>query len=159
MTHAKQIHDCIVRQTDHDLPWPVRRYGCRAMTLLAIPQFVTGKCLTIDQVKSLLDRGRETPRVIVSDKMMCGPDEHLLINWAFMLLGVNRRGRQVGWLPEHKTTVQWEYMIKHWRTDGQDGHFTLHDRNGVLLYDPHEPPLPMYAVNRELYYRTWGVDG
>lgn len=159
MTHGKIVSSCIVKQTDPRMPWAVRRYGCRAMCLIAIPQYVMGECLGLQEVMSIINRGLATPKVIVNDKIRCGASEHLLINWAFDLLRSDRRGRQVGWLPEHKDTVDWEYMIRHWRTDGLDGHFTLHDRNGNPVYDPHEPQLPLYEVARELYYHTWRANG
>ena len=162
LTHAEMIRNTIVQQTDPRLTEAHNRYGCRLMCLLAIPQFVSARVLTVPQILDITERGRSTPRVIVNDKMRCGPDEHLLINWAFAALRSLRRGRQVGWTPEHEQSVQWEYMFAHWRTRGPDGHFTLHDRTKTLLYDPHNPLQAGYSVDmleiaRRLYYRTWEV--
>jgi hypothetical protein len=110
----------------------------------------------------IVDQGRNTPGVITNEKMRCGPHEEWLINWAFMALGENRRGRQVGWNPEHIDEVKWEYMIAHWETKGPDGHFTLHDRNQVMIYDPHDPKQAGYEIEykqivRRLLYSTWEV--
>ncbi|AFG37622.1 hypothetical protein [Spirochaeta africana] len=162
MTFAQRIQNEIIYQTDPRLPWEVNRYGCRVMSLIAIPQFVTGKALTIEQVTALLERGRREPDVIVNDLMRAGSGEHWLIDQAFQLLGSDRRGRQVGWNPEHVQTVPWEYMIAHWQTDGADGHFTLHDRREVEIYDPHNPEQAGSEINkhriiRRLLYSIWGT--
>jgi hypothetical protein len=100
--------------------------------------------------------------VIVNDKLKCGPDEHLLMNWAFAALKCNRRGRQVGWLDIHEYSVTWEYMIAHYKTRGPDGHFRLYDRGKSLIYDPHNPlqagyDITLLGITKRLFYRTWEV--
>ena len=132
MNNADIIRPCVLKQTDPHFPWALRRYGCRVMCLLAIPQYVVGRCLTHEQTLQLIDRGRATPSpgeptVIVNDLMKAGRDEHLLIDWAFEMLGVARKGRQVGWTPVHVETREWQYMIVHWQTQ----------RNGKLTADGH----------------------
>lgn len=160
MTYADRVRKDIIYQTDPRLPENVRRYGCRVFSLLAIAQFVSGKALSAEQINDITERGREYPEVIVNDIMRCGIDEHLLINWAFDALGNGREGRQVGWTEEHLHTVDWEYMIARWKTDGPDGHFTLFDRAQIELYDPWNPEQADYKINKReiaqrLLYRTW----
>ena len=152
MTHADQIRDCIHHQTDHEFPYEVNRYGCRAFVLMAIPQFVTGRCLTVEQVLNIIAHGRVTDGVLVSETMHTGTEEHHLINWAFEALGDGRTGRQVGWDAEHITTREWQYMIGHWETAGEDGHFTLFDRGQKELYDPSRDPIDKRRVVRRLLY-------
>jgi len=161
MTHADQIRECIPHQTDPDLGPVVNRYGCRVMCLLAIPQFIAGKCLTHDQVRTILDLGQAADGVI-GENMRTGTQEHELINMGFRLLGIQRNGRQVGWEPEHLINRTWQYMIVHWQTDGADGHFTLFDRAQKEIYDPHDPVQAGYEINkkrivRRLLYSTWPV--
>mgnify|MGYP001054767998 CR=1 FL=1 len=160
MTHAERVNQEIIKQTDPRLTSAINRYGCRLMCLLAIPQYVVGKCLSYIQILDIVYRGRTYPTVIENSHMRTGRDEHWLINQGFEALGSTRQGRQVGWTPAQIDTVQWEYMIAHWETFGPDGHYTLHDRNQELIYDPHDPiqagyEIDMRRIQRRLLYRTW----
>lgn len=159
MTHADQIRDCIHHQTDPKFNYAVNRYGCRAFVLMAIPQFVEGKCLDSEQILNIIAHGRVTDEVIVNEIMKCGKQEHLLIDWAFEELGSARHGRQVGWSPEHVARSNWEYMILHWETFGDDGHFTLADRGQKEIYDPSRDAIDKRRIVRRLMYSTWGKDG
>jgi hypothetical protein len=167
MTHADIIRPCVLKQTDPHFPWELRRFGCRVMCLLAIPQYVAGRCLTHDQTLQLIDRGRATPNVIVNSNMLAGRDEHMLIDWAFEMLGLARKGRQVGWTGAHVETREWQYMIVHWQTQRNgaltaDGHYTLHDRLETMIYDPHDARQIGYSIDfagvaRKLVYATWAI--
>ena len=152
MTHADQIRDCIHYQTDDCFPYEVNRYGCRAFVLIAIPQFVEGKCLTTEQILNIIAHGRATEYVIISETMRCGGDEHKLINWAFEALGSKRTGRQVGWDQSHVARNNWEYMITHWETAGADGHFCLADRGQKEIYDPSRDKIDKKKIVRRLMY-------
>lgn len=164
MTPADQIRDCILYQTDPRFPYEVNRYGCRVFVLLAIPQFVEGKCLEIEQALNIIAHGRAHDGVITTETMMCGADEHMLIDWAFEALGSTRHGRQVGWAPEHVARSNWQYMVQQWQTSGAgaDGHYILVDRAQKLIYDPHNAAQAGYAIDakkilRRLTYATWGA--
>lgn len=164
MTHADQIRDCIFYQTDPAFNYAVNRYGCRVFVLLAIPQFVIGRCLDSEQILNLIAHGRVTDGVIINESMKCGTQEHRLIDWAFEALGSDRHGRQVGWAPEHVARSNWEYMIQQWETAGADGHFCLADRAQKEIYDPHNVAQAGYSIDkrrivRRLTYATWGTDG
>lgn len=164
MRPSEQVFRDIIHQTDPRLPETFQRFGCRAACLMAIPQFVAGRALGIGQFADIIERGMGVPGVFTSELYRTGSDEHWLIDETFRSLGVARRGRQVGWTPDHMTSVQWEYMIAHWRTSGPDGHFTLHDRAQHLIYDPHDPAqagyaLHMQTITRRLVYRTWETGG
>ena len=160
MTHMEQIRECLLFQTDPRLPYPINRYGCRVMVLLAIPQVIVGECLSVEQVLDITEKGREFPGAIVNDRMKTGAEENRLIDWAFEALGSNRHGRQVGWNPEHIIDRTWQYMICHWETAGPDGHYTLFDRAQKEIYDPHDPKQAGYEIDkrkivRKLLYKTW----
>lgn len=161
MTHYERVAETIVKQTDHHLPRSVNRYGCRVMCLLAIPQFVVGRSLSVLAVESILLHALEDPDVVGND-WHAGSKEHWFINEGFKRLGSSRQGRQVGWTEEQVITAGWEYMLVHWKTDGMDGHYTLFDKRQVEIYDPHSPFQAGYEVNkksilRRLVYRTWEV--
>jgi len=162
VTHADQIHDCILYQTDPRFSPTINRYGCRVFTLLAIPQFIAGRCLSVKQIKDIIEQGQIQRYVIVNAQMLCGADEHWLINEGFRALKIRRAGRQVGWDPEHIKTRRWQYMIAHWETAGPDGHYTLFDRGQKEIYDPHDSRQAGYTIDkrqivRRLLYSTWSV--
>ncbi len=159
MTHGDKIRDCIRYQTDPAFDYAVNRYACRVFVLLGIPQFIVGACLTVEQILNIIAHGRATQDVITTETMMCGMDEHRLINWGFEALGSARTGRQVGWNPEHVIRDNWQYMILHWETAGADGHFTLADRAQKEIYDPHNAAQAGYSIDkrkivRRLMYAT-----
>jgi hypothetical protein len=158
VTHGDQIRECIPHDTDPVYGPVVNRYGCRVFCLIAIPQFISSKCLMPDQVQTILDLGRSMPGVIIDDTMTTGTQEHELINMGFRLLGVKRNGRQVGWKPEHLINRTWQYMIGHWETDGKDGHFTLFDRAQKEIYDPAQgDEINKKRIVRRLLYATWQI--
>lgn len=149
----------IIKQTDPRLPKSVQRYGCRVMCLLAIPQIVSRTALSIHAVESILLHAAEDPD-IAGKNWRTGSREHWLIEEVFRRLGVKRKGRQVAWNDDMLESVPWEYMITHWRTRGPDGHFTLFDRGGIEIYDPHEPAqagrnIEKIDIIKRLGYRTW----
>ena len=161
MTHFDRLKNTIVRQTDPHLPKSVQRYGCRAMCLMAIPQFVAGVALSELAIESILLHSLEEPDVMGKD-WTCGKNEHWLIGEAFRRLQITRAGRQVGWTEEHIHSIPWEYMIVHWHTRGVDGHYTLFDKTQNEIYDPHDPRQAGYEIDkieimRKLVYRTWEV--
>ena len=162
MTHADKIRGEIIYQTDPRLTPALNSWGCRVMALLAIPQFVVGRALSVTQILDIVERGRSMDRVIISKRMRCGGEEHELIRLGFAALGVNRTGRQVGWKESQKELVDWEYMIRRWTTEQGGQHFDLADRRGVELYDPYNAgqanyPLTKREMVQPLLYRTWEI--
>jgi hypothetical protein len=160
MTHTERIRDAIIKQTDYAMPRAIQLYGCRFMALIAIPQFVVGEALTVEQILDIAAIGKSIPTVIKNANFQMGRDEHEVINLAFQTLGVKREGRQVGWDEDHIKTVQWEYMIREWSTDTHWRHFDLADRRGQELYDPYDRNTADYSlrkneITRKLLYRTW----
>lgn len=162
MTHADRIRGTIIAQTDYAMPRAIQLYGCRFMSLIAIPQFVVGDALTVEQILEIAAIGKSIPTVIKNANFEMGRDEHEVISLAFQLLGAKRAGRQVGWDAEHIDTVQWEYMIREWSTATRWRHFDLADRRGRELYDPYDRRTADYSlrkieITRKLLYRTWRV--
>lgn len=160
----------LLAQNDERLPYAVRRWGCRFMSLLAIPQLYIGEPLLAHQVVLLFERGVDTPGVIVNDMCRMGREEHLVMWWAAEMLGhPEAKARQVGELRERREVFwsepyPWQWIIGHWITGGPDGHWTLWDRRGAEVYDPWDPELDPRGdvvekreVDRQLLYYAWGL--
>ena len=162
MTHADKLRGEILYQTDPRLTPALNAWGCRVMALLAIPQFVVGRALSVTQILSIVHQGRSMDGVIIHDRMRAGGNEHELIRLGFAALGVNRTGRQVGWKESQKELVDWEYMIRRWTTEEGGQHFDVADRRGVELYDPYNADQANYTLTKRemvqpLLYRTWEI--
>lgn len=165
----------LLKQTNPGLTWGIRRYGCRVMSLLAIPQVYIEKALTLEQVQEVIEEGKKDPSVI-SHHATAGKNEHLLIDHVFRLLGrPDLHGRQVGRL-KGEDVIFWnnpgpyQYIIGHWVTLGIDGHWTLFDHEGIEIYDPWNPEeavgidgledhyvIRKRLVDKRLLYRVWRV--
>jgi hypothetical protein len=153
----------MIYQTDPRLTRELNLWGCRVMALLAIPQFVVGRPLSVSQILSIVHQGRQMDGVIVNDKMRAGGQEHELIRLGFAALGVNRTGRQVGWKESMRELVDWDYMIYRWTTKQGGQHFTVADRDGREIYDPYNEEQATYPLTKSemvqpLLYRTWEID-
>ena len=134
----------LLKQTNPAFPQEVRRYGCRFMSMLAIPQLYLGKPLDVSQVMAIYHVGKSDP-LVIGENCRTGKNEHILMQHALALLGrPELRCRQVGKI-KGETVVFWnssnpyQYIVGHWVTLGLDGHWTLFDPNGIEVYDPWEP--------------------
>ena len=76
-------------QIDKKLYKNINNYGCRFMSLIAIPQIVTGKRLTADNIKYIYDQAvaGNLGDKVMSENCTCGENEHKLMSMAFDLLG------------------------------------------------------------------------
>lgn len=170
MTHAQQVTAEVVYQTDPRMPWYVRRYGCRWRSLAMMAELVAGQALTLMQLLELLADNRQNERILTVNLqegpfMMCGPDEHGIINGAFRLLEAPYHGRQVGMIDAEGDITMWspntwEYQVIHWATAGPDGHYSVGDKTGAEILDPFDPEQADYEltkteVRRRLLYRIW----
>lgn len=158
-----------ITQTNKNNPYPIQRWGCRTMALLAIPQLTMQRPLKWWEVCGLYGEVAKD-RAIVVDPEQClmGSDEHKLINDAFVLMGSKKTARQIGYVDElgvardwgDRPTDDYQFVIQHWQTNGRDGHFTIVDRAGNE-FDPHDPKEAGYTINkkkvvRKLIYRVTG---
>ncbi len=156
-------------------PEHIKRFGCRAFSLLAIPQIHTGKRFNCDQIIDLIYRAMHYPGEmkgsswtgILGPCLEAGQQERILLRWAFELLerpalrciqvGRVKAGRCVWW--NHR--VPYQYIIGHWDTGHDDGHWTLRDRDGVEIYDPWDPYSSPYTLmkktitDKQLLYYVW----
>ena len=165
----------ILKQTDPNFPQEIRRYGCRFMSMLAIPQFYARKPLTHEQFMAIFRVGKSDPTVI-GENCRTGKNEHHLMQHAFALLGKPTfRCRQVGRMKGEdivywNARVPFQYIIAHWSTLGLDGHWTMLDENGLEIYDPWNPVeavgiegledhyvIRKQVVDKRLLYRVWEI--
>jgi hypothetical protein len=147
----------LLKQTNPNFPQEVRRYGCRFMLLLAIPQLYAKKPLTHGQIMVIFRVGKADPTVI-GENCRTGKNEHLLMQNAFALLGMPTfRARQIGRMKGDNPVywnakVPFQYMAGHWVTCGPDGHWTLFDHEGFELYDSWDRLEAVGIVGLEDYY-------
>ena len=86
----------LLKQTNPAFPQEVRRYGCRFMSMLAIPQLYLSKPLDISQIMAIYHVGKSDP-LVIGENCRTGKNEHVLMQHALALLGKpGIRCRQVG---------------------------------------------------------------
>jgi hypothetical protein len=159
----------LLKQTDKRFPGGIQRKGCRLFTLLAIPQVYLGLPLSGEQIMEIYRAAAEDPTVMMPICWM-REREHVVINAAFRALGsTDLVGRQVGRLVKGEPLFwpsvrgdSWDYQVLHWVTDYPDGHWTLGNRDGVEIEDPHDSHQAGYPINKRfidgrLLYRVWQV--
>lgn len=157
-----------VAQTDPELSSVLNRYGCRFMSLLAIPQIEAGEFFMAPVVQEIYDQACEIGGVVTNPyTALCGPNEAWIIDEGFRRLDVDKRGIQIGeirgdvpFLWNNKQAESFDYVVAHWKTLGADGHFTLLDRKREEIYDPFDARQATYVLKkleiiRELIYRVW----
>ncbi len=163
----------LLRQTNPEFPQEIRRYGCRFMSMIAIPQLYWHRPLIHSQVMAIFRMGKTDPNII-GENCRTGKDEHLLIDHAFRLLDhPAMHCRQVG-RKKGDNDVFWnsrqpyQYMVCRWATIGPDGHWTLFDHDGLEIYDPWDSceavgivgiedryVIRKREVDKRLLYRVW----
>lgn len=163
----------LLHQTNPAFPQEIRRYGCRFMSLLAIPQLAAKRTMNIEQVMAVFHVGKTDP-LVLGENCRTGKNEHLLMRHAFTLLGLStfyarQVGRMKGENPVYwNARVPFQYMVGHWVTCGPDGHWTLFDHEGFELYDPWNREeaigvagledlyeIRKRVVDKRLLYRVW----
>lgn len=163
----------LLKQTDPEFPYEIRRYGCRLMSMLAIPQLYLQRPLSHSQVMAIYLMGKTDPTVI-GPCCKTGKNEHHLMNHALRLLGrPELRCRQVGRMKGEdivywNARVPYHYIVCHWATLGPDGHWTLADHEGFEVYDPWDAAqatgisgledryvIRKQVVDKRLLYRVW----
>jgi hypothetical protein len=158
----------LTKQNDPDLSYPIRRFGCRFMTLLAIPQLKLGVILFPGEIQEIYDEACLLPKVIRNPgTALCGPGEDWIINEGFRRLSSDFKGIQIGEfqddVPRRWSGLEiasYDYVIAHWKTTGIDGHFTLFDSKGFEVYDPYDPnigdyELKKHSIQRKLIYKIY----
>ena len=92
----------LIKQTNKLLLPPINKYGCRFMSLLAIPQVYLGKELSPMDINGIFlecaDMKRKDPKwfAVKLENAQCGSGEHEIINAGFRALESTATGIQVG---------------------------------------------------------------
>lgn len=160
-------------QIDKKLYKNINNYGCRFMSLIAIPQIVTGKRLTADNIKYIYDQavaGNLGDKVMI-ENCTCGENEHKLMSMAFDLLGdKDHFCRQIfvsdaagkykseDMLPSKDNLL---FIIVDFNTTSNKAtfgghHFVLFNSIGELIYDPAGGTVKSWVnMNRWLVYKVY----
>lgn len=160
-------------QIDKNLYKEINMYGCRFMSMIAIPQIVTGRRLTPDNVKYIYDQavaGNLGEDVMRRD-CTCGKNEHKLMNLAFDLLDDKDhfcqqifsseyagKYQSVDMLPSKDNLL---FIIVDFNTTSDKStygghHFVLFNSIGELIYDPAAGTVKSWKnLNRWLVYKIY----
>lgn len=156
----------------------IHKYGCRFMSMLAIPQFVIGKALKKNQILGIYNEavsGNLGPNVMEYD-CTCLADEHKVMYLASKLLGKeNVKVKQIAakvLVPQSDDDTDWNmeaingstlpgkghvyFIVVGFRT-GSTGnyggrHFCLFNATGELIYDPARGTVNLYKYPYKLHY-------
>ena len=154
-------YSMIVKQTNKLLLPHLNKYGCRFMSLLAIPQVYTGDKLSPTDINGIFlecsDIKRTDPKwfAVKLENAECGSGEHEIINAGFRLLDSDATGVQVGYIdsnglfhPWFGKDVDYDFVICHWITGGPDGHWTLWNKDMEEIYDPWDAKDMGYEIKK-----------
>lgn len=135
----------VLPQVDPRLNKDIQSYGCRFMSLLAIPQYHLKKSLTAEQINNIYSECILDPDIVLTNHQYtckCGTKEHVIINKGFAALGSNSTGSQVyPWKVQEPedipkgidfTIIQWSTIV----SGSVASHFELGTPEGRELYDP-----------------------
>jgi hypothetical protein len=127
--------------------------GCYFRSAQAVAEFYLGVELTSEQIHASVTALQATPdpahpgsMVIDSYFNVSNPD--LVINDAFERLGHSDLTGTVGW---NGTPGEQDYIIREGQVPGANQHFTLHDNEGNLLFDPRPDITTTNPTNRNVY--------
>ena len=160
-------------QIDKKLYKNINNYGCRFMSLIAIPQIVTGKNLTADNIKYIYDQavaGNLGDKVMM-ENCTCGENEHKLMSMAFDLLGDKDHFCRQIFVSDAAGKYQSEDMLRSqdnllfiivdFNTTSNKAtfgghHFVLFNSIGELIYDPAGGTVKSWVnMNRWLVYKVY----
>lgn len=160
-------------QVDKHLYTEINKYGCRFMSMIAIPQIVTGKRLTVDQVKYIYDQAvaGNLGEDVMGRDCTCGSNEHKLMTMAFDLLkDKDHYCRQIfvsdaagkyqspDMLPSNDNLL---FIVVDFNTTSDKRtygghHFVLFNSIGELIYDPAGGTVKSWkSLNRWLVYKVY----
>lgn len=163
----------LLYQIDKKLYTEINKYGCRFMSMIAIPQIVTGKRLTADGIKYIYDQAvaGNLGNDVMGRDCTCGSNEHKLITEAFDLLGdkdhfcrqifvsdAAGKYRSVDMLPSKDNLL---FIVVDFNTTSDKRtygghHFVLFNAIGELMYDPAGGTVKSWLnMNRWLVYKVY----
>lgn len=161
----------LIGQTDERLNSNINKFGCRFMSLLAIPQIVTGKNLTPEGILKIYHESINNGPEVMTENCTCGKDEHIIMNLGFETCGDDDRYCRQIFISESAGKFKSENMlptrdnvlffIVDFNTSSSKEygghHFMLFNGLGDLVYDPGVGSVDrtMINVNRWLCYKIY----
>lgn len=163
----------LIFQIDKKLYQNINKFGCRFMSMIAIPQIVTGKRLTADGIKYIYDQAvaGNLGEDVMGQDCTCGSNEHKLMNLAFDLLGdkdhfcrqifvsdAAGKYRSEDMLPSKENLL---FIVVDFNTNSDKRtygghHFVLFNSIGELIYDPAAGTVKSWKnMNRWLVYKVY----
>lgn len=161
----------LIYQVDERLNENINKFGCRFMSMLAIPQIVNNKTLTPEGILKIYHESIDMGPNVMQKDCTCGPDEHKIMSLGFELLGDNDRFcrqifisdsagkyRSENFLPSENNII---FMVVDFNTSSGPAygghHFMLFNGVGDLIYDPGKGTVDksMLNMNRWLCYKVY----
>jgi hypothetical protein len=161
----------IIEQIDKRLNIKINKFGCRFMSLLAIPQIINNKSLTPEGILYIYHEAVNMGPDVMNENCTCGENEHKIMSLAFdMLDDKDRFCRQIfisdgagkfrneNMLP---TSTNILFFIVDFNTSSSKEygghHFMLYNGIGNLIYDPGGGSVDksMIDMNRWLCYKVY----
>ncbi|MGL4524536.1 MAG: hypothetical protein ACRCVN_03315 [Spirochaetia bacterium] len=136
----------------------IQLYGCNFRCLQAIAELSCDKFLTSFEINALHTKNSQNSKVI-GKNCWCGPNLHQITDAVFAHFGHPYTCRQVGGV-DAKGEVwgrqEGDFVVLHWNTNFPSGHFTLADKDGKEIWDPHSleygKDLGKTSIRKKLFY-------
>lgn len=150
----------LVKQNEAGLPDAVRAYGCKYRCLRSIAEFTEKRMLSTYDILTIYESfARKNNPKIMNKNCACGEEEHLIINNAFYRLRLDetRTARMVGSKDDKGKTwgeQKGDFVMYHWNSETDNGHFTLADSQGNEIFDPWKGKIKKEGLKKTLYYKV-----
>lgn len=161
----------VVYQIDPNLITNINKFGCRFMSMLAIPQYYLNKVLSTDQILKIYDECVAMGPDVMAKDCSCGPKEHLIMTKGFETLG-NKKNycvqlmvsdaansyKSANMLPGPNNPIFFIFdLVTSSSAEYGGHHFILCDNHGRLLYDPANGTCDasVKKIGRWLYYKIY----
>lgn len=152
-------------QNDPALYQVIQRIGCFFRSALYMAEERSQKALTALQINGLWDMSKKLGYIAtLHGEKNCVANSAAIANLALKELGVSGKFVEVGIFKEGKLT--WYASVKERRADAfiqkiQQGgpsktHFRCVDKNGVVTFEPHDPPIKSLGIFYTICYRYDG---
>lgn len=146
----------------------IRKWGCRFMCLISIPQLWLNKYFTDEDINDLYVKSVKLGSKVMKENCECGEEEHKIINLAFVKLGSKNTCSQIGKYENGELsfydgsliTPEIDFIIDDYSTDyGKHFILSLPDRSiSNNYYNPwstlYDKKLTLNRLSRKLLYKV-----
>lgn len=173
VSFIKPVDFELLYQIDRDLYTNINKFGCRYMTMIAIPQIYCHKKLTSDAIKYIYDQATvgNLGADVMDKNCTCGSNEDMMMNKAFEILKKPGKICKQVWVSDNKDAHAFPdelpeqdgnamFIIGDFNTTSSKEygghHFILFNALGDLLYDPAKNTVKsIISLNRWLVYKVF----